>query len=77
MPTSVAEVDALSWKEMKFIFAISYAQAISVFVNDGEEALVSEVKRWEPEARVTVARVHSTPLATSTPRGLHTGAFGA
>jgi hypothetical protein len=26
MPTSAAEVEALSWQEMKFIFAISYAQ---------------------------------------------------
>ena len=28
MPATVAEVEALSWSEMKFIFAISYAQAI-------------------------------------------------
>ena len=28
MPSSVAEVEALSWEEMKFVFAISYAQAI-------------------------------------------------
>jgi hypothetical protein len=41
---------------MKFIFAIAYPQAIRAFVNDGEDALVSEVKRWEPEARATVAR---------------------
>ena len=41
---------------MKFIFAISYAQAISAFVDQGEEALRSELERWEPEARATVAR---------------------
>jgi hypothetical protein len=55
MPASVAEV-ALSWSEMKFIFAISYAQAIQAFVDQGEEALRSELERWEPEARATVAR---------------------
>jgi hypothetical protein len=56
MPRSVAEVNALSWEEMKFIFAISYAQAIRAFVDQGEEALRSELERWEPEARATVAR---------------------
>ena len=56
MPRSVAEVNALSWDEMKFIFAISYAQAISAFVDQGEEALRSELERWEPDARATVAR---------------------
>ena len=56
MPTTVAEVEALSWSEMKFIFAISYAQAIQAFVDHGEDALRSELERWEPEARATVAR---------------------
>jgi hypothetical protein len=46
----------LSWEEMKFILAISYAQTIQAFVDQGEEALRSEVKRWEPEARVAVAQ---------------------
>ena len=56
MPTTVAEVEALSWSEMKFIFAISYAQAIQAFVDDGDEALRTEVERWEPEAREAVGR---------------------
>jgi hypothetical protein len=56
MPASAAEVEALSWGEMKFIFAISYAQAISAFVDQGEGVLRSELARWEPEARATVAR---------------------
>ena len=47
---------AVSWSEMKFIFAISYAQAIQAFVAQGEEALRSELERWEPEARATVAQ---------------------
>ena len=56
MPSSVAEVEALSWSEMKFIFAITYAQAIQAFVDQGEDALRSELERWEPDARATVAR---------------------
>jgi hypothetical protein len=56
MPASVAEVEALSWREMKFIFAITYAQAIRAFVENGDDALRSELERWEPEARATVAR---------------------
>ena len=56
MPGSVAEVEALGWSEMKFIFAISYAQAIQSFVDHGEDALRLELARWEPEARATVAR---------------------
>ena len=57
MPTSAAEVEALSWSEMKFIFAISYAQAISAFFDHGDDALRSEIESWEPEARESVARV--------------------
>ena len=53
----MAEVEALSCSEMKFIFAISYAQAISAFVDQGEDALRSELERWEPEAREAVGRV--------------------
>jgi hypothetical protein len=56
MPASVAEVEALSWSEMKFIFAIAYAQAIRAFMEQGDGALRSELERWEPEARATVAR---------------------
>jgi hypothetical protein len=56
MPASVAEVEALTWSEMKFIFAITYAQAIRAFVDQGDNALRSELERWEPEARATVAR---------------------
>jgi hypothetical protein len=56
MPTSAAEVDTLSWDELKFIFAISHAQAIHAFVDRGEAALRSELEWWEPEARATMAR---------------------
>ncbi len=55
MPAT-AEVEALSWSEMEFTFAISYAQAIRAFVDQGDEALRTEVERWEPDARATIAR---------------------
>jgi hypothetical protein len=56
MPTSVAEVESLSWDEMKFIVAISYAQAIRAYVDEGDDALRSEVERWERESSTAVAR---------------------
>jgi hypothetical protein len=56
MPSSVAEVEAMSWEEMKLVFAISHAQAIRAFADLGHDALRSELGRWEPEARASVAR---------------------
>jgi hypothetical protein len=56
MPRSVAEVNALSWDEMKVIFAISYAHAVQAFVAQGDDALRAEVQRWEPDAREAVSR---------------------
>jgi hypothetical protein len=56
-PASVAEVDALSWDELKLVFAITHAQAIRAVVDRGDEALFSEIERWEPESRASVARV--------------------
>jgi hypothetical protein len=56
MPNTVAEVEAMSWEEMKFIFAICHAQAISAFVERGDEAVRAEVEQWEPETRASIAR---------------------
>ena len=56
MPSSVAEVEAMSWDEMKFVFAISHAQAIRAVVDHGIDALRLELERWEPKARASVAR---------------------
>ena len=56
MPSSAAEVEALSWDELKLVFAISHAQAIHAVVDQGKDALCAELERWEPEARATVAR---------------------
>ena len=57
MPTSVAEVEAMSWDELKLVFAISHAQAMRAVVDRGDEALHSEIERWEPDTRATFARV--------------------
>jgi hypothetical protein len=51
----MAEVDALSWDELKLVFAITHAQAIQAYIHQGEDALRSELNRWEPDVRATVA----------------------
>lgn len=56
MPSTVAEVEAMSWRDMKLVFAISYAQEIRDVIDRGDDALRAEVGRWEPEARATLAR---------------------
>jgi hypothetical protein len=55
MPSTVAEVEAMSWHEMKLVFAIAYAQAIRAYADEGKDALRLEIERWEPDARLAVA----------------------
>jgi hypothetical protein len=56
MPNTVAEVEAMSWTDMKLVFALSFAQAIGAVVKDGDVALRSEIERWEPESRAFISR---------------------
>jgi hypothetical protein len=56
MPSTVAEVEAMGWNEMKLVFAITFAQQIRDVIDRGEDALRSEVGRWEPDDRATLAR---------------------
>jgi hypothetical protein len=56
MPSSVAEVEAMSWQEIKLVFALSHARAISAFVERGDVAVRAEVEQWEPEVRASIAR---------------------
>ena len=56
MPTSVADVEAMSWSDMKFVFAITFAQAGFAFVDHGDNALRTKIGAMELEARATVAR---------------------
>jgi hypothetical protein len=56
MPSTLAELESMSWREMKLVFALTYAQAIHDVLGQGDGALQSELERWGPEARATVAR---------------------
>jgi hypothetical protein len=55
MPSTADELEAMSWADMKLVFAVTYAQAIRAVVDQGEDALRTELERWEPEAREAVA----------------------
>jgi hypothetical protein len=56
IPNTVAEVEAMTWQQMKLVFALSHAQAISAFVERGDDAVRAEVEQWEPEPRASIAR---------------------
>jgi hypothetical protein len=51
MPTSVDEVKNLSWDELNLVFAMSYASEIRSVVERGDDALRSELEKWEPDTR--------------------------
>jgi hypothetical protein len=55
MPNTMAELEAMSWTDMKLVFALSYAQAIRAVLDHGDTALRSEVERWDPDERTAVA----------------------
>jgi hypothetical protein len=56
MPDTLAELEAMSWAEMKIVFATTYAQAIRAVVDQGDDALRLEVERWDAGAREAVTR---------------------
>jgi hypothetical protein len=56
MPTAADEVKNLSDEELHFVFALSYATEIRAVVDNGGEALRSELERWTPKERGTMAR---------------------
>ena len=56
MPTTADEVKNLSDDELNFVFALTHATEIRAVVDNGDEALRSEVERWTPKARATLAR---------------------
>ena len=57
MPTAADEVKNLSDDELHLVFALTHATEIRAVVDNGDEALRSEVESWEPKARATLARV--------------------
>ena len=50
------EVKNLTDDELHLVFALSYATEIRAVVDSGGEALRSELERWEPKERATMAR---------------------
>lgn len=57
MPTAADEVKNLTDDELHLIFALTHATEIRAVVDNGDEALRSEIERWEPGTRATFARV--------------------
>jgi hypothetical protein len=57
MPTSADEVKKLSDDELHYVFALTHATEIRTVVDNGDDALRSEVESWTPKARASLARV--------------------
>ena len=57
MPTTADEVKNLSWDDLNLVFAMTHAMEIRAVVDNGDDALRSEVEGWRPETRATLARV--------------------
>jgi hypothetical protein len=55
-PTTAEDFRALSDDELNLIFTLSYATEIRAVVDQGDDALRSELRKWEPMARTTLAR---------------------
>jgi hypothetical protein len=56
MPTTVDEVKDISTDELALVIALSCPNEIRAVVDRGDEALRSELQRWEPDTRETLAR---------------------
>ena len=57
MPTSADEVKNLSDDELYHVFALTHATQIRAVVENGDDAIRSELENWEPKTRVTIARL--------------------
>ena len=57
MPTTADEVKNLSWDDLNLVFALTHAMEIRAVVDNGDDAIRSEVENWEPKTRVTIARL--------------------
>lgn len=45
MPSTVAELEAMSWTDMKLVFALTHARAIRAVVDQSDAALRIELER--------------------------------
>ena len=50
-------VKDLSWDDLKLVFALTHATEIRAVVDNGDDALRSELESWGPETRATLSRV--------------------
>jgi hypothetical protein len=57
MPTTVDEVKNLSWDELTYVIALTYATEVRAVREMGEDALRVQLEGWDTETRSTVARV--------------------
>ena len=57
MPTSANEMKNLSDDELYHVFALTHATQIRAVVENGDDAIRSALEAWEPETRVTIARL--------------------
>ena len=57
MPTAADEVKNLSDDELYHVFALTHATQIRAVVENGDDAIRSELENWEPKTRVTIARL--------------------
>jgi hypothetical protein len=57
MPTAADEVKNLSDDELYHVFALTHATQIGTVVENGDDAIRSELENWEPKTRVTIARL--------------------
>ncbi len=57
MPTSVEEAKSLSWDELNLVSALTYAAEVPAVIDNGDDALRSEVDRSGPDTRAVLARM--------------------
>ena len=57
MPTTADEVKNLSWDDLNLVFALTHATEIRAVVDNGDDALRSELESMGPETRAALARV--------------------
>ena len=47
----------LSWDDLNLVFALTHGTEIRAVVDNGDDALRSELESWTPGTRATLARV--------------------
>ena len=57
LPSTADEVKNLCWDDLNLVFALTHAMEIRAVVDNGDEALRSELESWGPKTRASLARV--------------------